>query len=183
MARNTEIKARCDDLALARQRACALTGKTAELILQDDTFFAGASGRLKLRVLGDGSGQLIHYHRADEAGPRTSDYVIAPCARPDAMREALARAYGVIGRVRKRRWLVMSGRTRIHLDQVEGLGGFIELEVVLAEGEPDEGGTAEAQALIEALGIAPGDLVTGAYLDLLGAPAADESGAASPAAG
>ncbi len=167
MARNTEIKARCADLDRALRRACEHTGNAAELIVQDDTFFACASGRLKLRVLGDGSAQLIHYHRADEAGPKTSDYVIAPCAQPDVMREALARACGVIGRVRKRRWLVMSGRTRIHLDEVEGLGAFIELEVVLAEGEPSELGEAEARALIETLGIAPDDLLTGAYLDLL----------------
>ena len=166
MARNTEIKARCTDVAAACRQACELTGNRAELILQDDTFFACASGRLKLRVLGDGTGQLIHYHRADEAGPKTSDYIIAPCADPDALREALGRALGVIGRVRKRRWLVMSGRTRIHFDEVEGLGAFIELEVVLADGEPAERGTAEAHVLLTQLGIATGDLVSGAYLDL-----------------
>ncbi|HPU54468.1 MAG TPA: class IV adenylate cyclase [Burkholderiaceae bacterium] len=167
MARNIEIKARCADLTLARQHACALTGNAAELIVQDDTFFACASGRLKLRVLGDGSGELIHYHRANEAGPKASHYVIVPCPDPDALRDALARACGVIGRVRKQRWLVMCGRTRIHFDQVEGLGNFIELEVVLAEDEPEAAGVAQAQALIAALRIPPADLLTGAYLDLM----------------
>ena len=175
MARNIEIKARCADLAAACRRACDLTGHAAELIEQDDTFFTCASGRLKLRVLGDGTGQLIHYHRPDEAGSKTSDYVIAPCADPDSIRDALARACGVIGRVRKRRWLVMSGRTRIHFDEVEGLGAFIELEVVLADGEPPESGAAEAQTLLARLGIADADLVCGAYLDLLA-----QRGAAQP---
>jgi len=59
-----------------------------------------------------------------------------PTAAPDALREALTLAYGVIGRVRKVRTLFMAGRTRIHLDRVEGLGEFLELEVVLAEHEP-----------------------------------------------
>jgi hypothetical protein len=73
-------------------------------------------------------------------------YVRVPLADGDACREALGRALGLQGRVRKRRSVVMVGRTRVHLDAVEGLGDFMELEVVLRDGEPDADGAAEAEA-------------------------------------
>jgi predicted adenylyl cyclase CyaB len=69
--------------------------------------------------------------------------------------------------VRKQRRLFIVGRTRVHLDRVEGLGEFLELEVVLEEGEPAEAGMAEAHALMARLGIGTDQLVQGAYVDLL----------------
>ncbi|MFY3653272.1 class IV adenylate cyclase, partial [Achromobacter xylosoxidans] len=90
-----------------------------------------------------------------------------PTSSPDTLRDALGLAYGVIGRVRKQRLLFMAGRTRIHLDRVEGLGEFLELEVVLRDGESAEAGMAEARELLASLRIAPEQLVSGAYLDLL----------------
>ena len=89
---------------------------------------------------------------------------------PDTLRDALGLAYGVIGRVRKQRLLFMAGRTRIHLDRVEGLGEFLELEVVLRDGESVEAGMAEAHELLASLQIAPHQLLSGAYLDLLAQP-------------
>jgi adenylate cyclase len=147
-----------------------VAGGTPQRIEQDDTFFVVPHGRLKLRQFADGSGELIHYHRADAAGPKTSDYVRVPAPDPDALREALERAHGSAGRVRKQRTLLLAGRTRIHLDRVEGLGDFLELEVVLRDGEAEADGTAEAQALMARLGVASHDLVEGAYLDLLTTP-------------
>jgi predicted adenylyl cyclase CyaB len=76
-------------------------------------------------------------------------------------------AYGEAGRVRKQRTLFLAGRTRIHLDRVEGLGSFLELEVVLADDEPPAKGIAEAHRLMEQLGVASTQLVEGAYVDLL----------------
>ena len=64
--------------------------------------------------------------------------------------------------------LYLAGRTRIHLDAVEGLGEFLELEVVLRDGESAEDGVAEARRIMAALGIGPGHLVEGAYVDHLG---------------
>ena len=86
-----------------------------------------------------------------------------------ALRRALTLALGAIGRVRKQRTLYLVGRTRVHLDRVEGLGEFLELEVVLRDDETAEVGEAEAHALMGELGIVPAQLVEGAYLDLLGA--------------
>ncbi|MCY1506240.1 putative adenylyl cyclase CyaB [compost metagenome] len=74
--------------------------------------------------------------------------------------------------MRKQRRLFLVGRTRVHLDRVEGLGEFLELEVVLQDGEPAEAGVAEAHALMARLGVAEDQLVQGAYVDLLRAQAA-----------
>lgn len=122
MARNIEIKARVASLAAVESLAAALSGKEPVAIAQDDTFFACPDGRLKLRAFSDGTGELIFYRRADDTGPKESFYVISPTSSPDTLRDALGLAYGVIGRVRKQRLLFMAGRTRIHLDRVEGLG-------------------------------------------------------------
>jgi adenylate cyclase class IV len=78
MARNVEVKARIDSVEALLPRARALADAEAVVIAQDDTFFACAHGRLKLRDFGDGTGELIHYRRADATGPKLSDYVRAP---------------------------------------------------------------------------------------------------------
>jgi catechol 2,3-dioxygenase-like lactoylglutathione lyase family enzyme len=111
--RNVEIKARVADLAVVEARARALATEGPVDLVQDDTFFAHANGRLKLRQFADGGGELIHYVRADESGPKTSEYVIAPAPSPDLLRETLARAYGTAGRVRKKRRVYVAERTRI----------------------------------------------------------------------
>ena len=168
MARNVEVKARLEagiEALLPRVRALADGRET--LIEQDDTFFACESGRLKLRDFGDGTGELIHYERADTEGPKLSDYVRAPTTDPAALLEALTRAQGIQGRVRKTRWLLLVGQTRVHLDRVHGLGDFLELEVVLRDGQSAADGEAIAEQLMGELGIARDQHVAGAYLDLL----------------
>jgi adenylate cyclase class IV len=167
MARNVEIKARAGDLAAIEGAARALATAGPTVLEQDDTFFPCPHGRLKLRAYPDGTGKLIFYRRADAAGPKESFYLLSPTTSPDTLREVLTLAYGQLGRVRKHRTLYLIGRTRVHLDRVAGLGDFVELEVVLAEGEPAATGIAEAHALMPRLGIAPTALVQGAYLDLL----------------
>ena len=169
---NVEIKARIPSVEALLPVARALgDDEHPQLIHQDDTFFAVPQGRLKLRVFGDGSGELIHYHRADAQGPKLSDYVLAPVPEPESLREALTRACGLLGRVRKERILILAGATRIHLDRVEGLGDFLELEVVLTDGQTEAEGTAIAQKLLVRLGVQPEQLLRGAYLDLLRAQA------------
>ncbi len=167
MARNIEIKARVADLPALAARAAAIADAGPTPIAQDDTFFASATGRLKLRAYADGTGHLIFYRRPDQGGPKESFYVLSPTVSPDTLREALTLAHGATGRVVKQRTLFLVGRTRIHLDRVEGLGDFMELEVVLADGEPSEAGVREAHELMARLGIEAGALVEGAYVDLL----------------
>ena len=167
MARNIEIKARIESV----ESLLPLVSKNADdgptEMLQDDTFFLCPNGRLKLRVFSDHAGQLIFYQRPDSAGPKESFYIITPTASPDTLRHALSLAYGEAGRVRKHRTLFLVGRTRVHLDRVEELGDFLELEVVLAEGEPAETGVREARELMTKLGVKPDQLIEDYYVDLL----------------
>ena len=168
MARNIEIKARIPSVEAFLGKAAALADSEPSRIVQDDTFFNCPNGRLKLRAFSQGHGELIFYQRPDCAGPKESTYSIVPTQAPDQLRDALSLAYGRAGRVRKTRELFLAGRTRIHLDRVEGLGDFLELEVVLREGEPAEDGVKVARDLLAKLGVAERDLVEGAYVDLFG---------------
>jgi predicted adenylyl cyclase CyaB len=167
MARNIEIKAHVADLAALTARAAAIADEGPVEIRQDDTFFACERGRLKLRAFSTTEGELIFYRRADQEGPKESFYVRTPTAAPDSLREVLTLACGEVGRVRKRRMLFMVGRTRIHLDEVEGLGSFMELEVVLREGESAADGVREAEHLMVRLQVKPSQLIDRAYVDLL----------------
>ena len=166
MARNIEIKAHIESIASLLPKAAAIASEGPIEIVQDDTFFRCDNGRLKLRALASDSGELIFYRRANLPGPKESFYVRSPTSAPDALRDALSMAYGEIGRVRKHRTLFLVGRTRIHLDRVDGLGDFLELEVVLADDEPFETGVRETHSLMEKLGIQPSQLIEGAYVDL-----------------
>ena len=168
MPRNVEIKARIDSVEALVPKATAIATEGPTDIAQDDTFFHCDTGRLKLRMFTPDAGELIFYRRADARGPKESFYVRTPTADPAGLRDALSLACGLAGRVRKQRTLFISGRTRIHLDRVEGLGDFIELEVVLDEDEPIDVGVKQARALMALLGIATDRLVETAYVDLLG---------------
>jgi predicted adenylyl cyclase CyaB len=167
MARNIEIKARIASVDALLPRAVAVAGGVPQRIDQDDTFFPVPMGRLKLRQFEDGSAELIHYQRTDTVDAKASDYVRVPVPDPAALREALSRGLGTLGRVRKRRLLLLAGATRIHLDRVEGLGEFMELEVMLASDQSDAEGQRIADALMAELGLADAERVAGAYMDLL----------------
>jgi predicted adenylyl cyclase CyaB len=167
MPRNIEIKARIAGVEALRQRAARLADCGPTLIEQDDTFFACPHGRLKLRDQFAGGAELIFYRRADERGPKESFYLRVPVPDPNALRELLQLAHGQIGRVRKRRLLYLVGRTRIHLDVVEELGEFLELEVVLREEESAEEGIIEARKIMAQLEVTPQQLIQEAYVDLL----------------
>ncbi len=167
MARNVEIKARVSDLASVRARVASLTPAPSEVLVHTDTFFVVPRGRLKLRQFSDGSGELIFYERLDQAGPKESSYFRCSCPEPDALATLLGRALGVRGIVEKRREVFTIGRSRLHLDEVRGLGTFLEIEVVLNDGERSADGEREARELMEAFGIPESALLAPAYLDLL----------------
>lgn len=167
MARNVEIKARIESIESIFPRAAVLADYGPIEMVQEDTFFACEQGRLKLRILSANEGQLIFYRRADQRGPKESFYVISPTNSPGTLRESLTLAYGQVGSVRKNRILFLVGRTRIHLDRIEGLGDFLELEVVLEQGERVETGEAIARDLMQKLQILPDQLIEQAYIDLL----------------
>jgi len=173
MARNIEIKAHVESVEALAPKAAAIADEGPIEIIQDDTFFRCDSGRLKLRAFSSEEGELIFYRRANQRGPKESFYLRSPTSAPDTLRESLSQAYGQVGRVQKHRTLFLIGRTRIHLDNVKGLGHFLELEVVLNEDELAEAGIREAQSLMARLGIESSQLVEGAYVDLLAQRAVD----------
>jgi predicted adenylyl cyclase CyaB len=167
MPQNVEIKARIASREeIAAKVALMANGPVVELF-QDDTFFTCDSGRLKLRRFSDNEGELIFYQRSDQKGPKTSFYLRSQTTDPKGLHDVLVRAYGETARVRKSRLFYLIGRTRVHLDRVEVLGDFLELEVVLEENEPPQNGVIEAHRLMENLGIEPSQLLEGAYADLL----------------
>lgn len=167
MPANIEIKARTRDFADLRQRAEALSKAPPTIIPQEDTFFNVPQGRLKLRQLAPDHGQLVYYQRTDSSAPKRSNYLLADTSDPTALKTALTAALGVRGVVRKTRHLYMVGQTRVHLDEVEGLGEFMELEVVLRPNQSDLEGQAIARDLMTRLGVQEEDLIEGAYMDLL----------------
>ncbi|HET7315026.1 class IV adenylate cyclase [Salinisphaera sp.] len=167
MARNVEIKAVCRDRAALRLRIETLAGTPVVELRQDDSFFVCATGRLKLRDFGNGRAELIAYERPDTPEPSLSSYTRSETDDPAGIRATLSRALGCWTRVIKTRQLYMVERTRIHLDQVEGLGDFVELEVVLDAHEQPADGRREAERLMAELGIDARDLCVSAYADML----------------
>jgi len=165
--RNLELKARCPDPEAVRARVERLGARYVGVLAQRDTFFAtGGPGRLKLREVDDGPAELIAYRRADIAAAKSSDYDIYPVADPERLRAVLTAALGDAGVVEKRRRLYLLDHTRIHLDQVRGLGDFVELETVL-DGEVEAAAHAELARIAAGLGIECDALVAVAYVDLL----------------
>ena len=167
MPANIEIKARARDFAEIKSRAERLSDTPVEVIPQEDIFFNVPQGRLKLRILASDNAQLIYYTRPDQEGPKRSDYHIAYTNDPDNLKRVLELSYGIRGKVKKTRYLYLVGQTRVHLDDVDGLGHFMELEVVMRDGQNDAEGQAIAEDLMASLGVEGSDLLEGAYMDML----------------
>ena len=167
MPRNVEIKAAVDDLSVVQRVVESIADEGPIELHQTDTFFSCTNGWLKVRELSGASAELIYYQRTDEAGPRESVFLIAPVSEPERTKQILSASNGSLGMVKKRRLLYLIGQTRVHLDQVEGLGQFVELEVVLQGNQSTDEGVAVANGLMEALNIHQGQLIDSAYFDLL----------------
>ena len=174
MPSNVEIKAHVADPGRKRALAERLSGTPPTCLHQEDTFFPCASGRLKLRQLSATHGELIAYQRADVSGTKQSDYLIYRTGAPGKLCAALASALGTGVVVTKTRLLFLVGQTRVHLDEVVGLGSFLELEVVLADGQPPDEGHRIACEIMGALEVSESDLIDCAYADLLAAKVASK---------
>ena len=164
--RNLELKVR---LADPKSALASVRGLGADLwgdLRQTDTYFDVARGRLKLRETAGYQAELIYYER-DESGPaRISDYDKAGSGDGAALRELLVRALGVLAVIKKRRTLLLIDTTRIHLDNVESLGDFLEIEVPVKEGEEDAA-RACFDALVAGMGYSEADSIRASYLDLI----------------
>lgn len=146
-----------------------ISGGGPEVLHQIDVFFVSTGARLKLRMLGPDRGELIRYERANRAEVRPSHYSIARTPDPEILLDILTRALGQSGTVKKTRRLYLVGQTRVHIDAVEELGDFLELEVVLQPGQSEVEGRRIALELLARFNIGRDDLLAGAYIDLLAA--------------
>ncbi len=165
--KNIEVKARFADLSRARDIARRLGARKAGIFRQVDTFFRVSSGRLKLRQNEPGENEIIFYQRPDQAGARASDFDVVPVTEPERLRALLSAALGALLEVRKQRELWLLDNVRIHLDTVDELGPFVEFEVEVDADHPEARCWEQARRLMQEFGLAEGDLVAGAYADLL----------------
>ncbi|KAL6426135.1 hypothetical protein ACFW04_009004 [Cataglyphis niger] len=173
--KNIEIKARIQDIDRAILKAKELSNSDGQIIMQHDIFFNATKSRLKLRKFEDGTAQLISYMRPNTAGPKISLYDKASIDADtvNLMEHILSSSIGVSGVVKKTRHIYIVGRTRIHIDNVDNLGNFIELEVMMQSDDKNlsdcDEDTAEKIAvdLMKALSVKEEDLIAEAYVDLL----------------
>lgn len=180
--RNIEAKFPVDNLSAVRARALALGAHPVGRLEQVDTYFFAPNGRLKLReVAEDGqpaAAWLIAYQRPNATGARLSAYEMAPVPDAAALLAVLRPTMGVRVRVAKTRDLLLLRHTRIHLDDVRGLGHFVELETLVgppdarrdasAAGTADETtGTQELHEIVAGLSLRLADSLPGSYADLL----------------
>ncbi|XP_018023054.1 uncharacterized protein LOC108679054 [Hyalella azteca] len=171
---NVEIKATIRDFDSFCTIAKEVSNTSAIIILQEDTFFDVPKGRLKLRKKtkeGKVEEQLIYYDRPDTPGPKTSSFYLVQGSSVEGglqpLQDLLTACLGVRGRVLKTRHLYLLGQTRLHVDRVVGLGDFMELEVVLKEGQSAAEGEVIAEDIRRKLGVRDEDLLSGAYMDMI----------------
>jgi predicted adenylyl cyclase CyaB len=164
-ARNVELKARVGDLASARKVALRLATESLGIERQVDTYFFCPHGRMKLREIDGGVAQLIWYDRADELRSKDSDYLLVEVSANRARR--LKAEMGIRGVVSKRREIFLCGNVRIHLDDVQGLGQFIEFEAMLGERISESTGRRQVAELRKEFHISDADLMAESYADLL----------------
>ena len=165
--RLVELKARYEDLGKAR--ALLAGSETVGTYRQTDTYFALGERRLKLReVQGRETAQLVYYERPDRPDVKESEVMLYEVPDPAVLKEMLARTMGVRVVVRKRREIYRHEGVQVHLDEVEGLGRFVEFELAVGDtAKAVEEGRARLAAMRTLLGIPDEDLVASSYSDLL----------------
>lgn len=170
--RNLELKVAVDDEAFAEIARRARRLGASRTLYQHDTYFNVPVGRLKLRETHEGtriSAELIGYSRPNHEGARWSEYY-----RADFLTSQIApfitmmkSTIGVKTEVEKRREVVVTGRTRIHLDHVTGMGNFVELETVVDSEDGDDGADVELADIAGMLGLGAYPAIAGSYSDLM----------------
>jgi len=124
---NVEIKAKCPDPVFVKNYMEANKAEYKGLDEQTDTYFNVPNGRLKLRE-GNIENNLIWYDRANLAGPKNSHFHLVKIADAKALKEVLAQALGVKVVVKKNRHIYYIKNVKFHIDEVPGLGSFVEIE-------------------------------------------------------
>jgi predicted adenylyl cyclase CyaB len=172
MARNIEIKARLADIDRARAAALAAGARPHAVEEQTDRYYVLDGGRrVKLRTFGSGRAELIEYDRPEVGGVRASDYTVTPVRDAEAGVCLVPKEKPLVV-VRKRREILLWDNVRIHLDRVEDLGTFIELEAVVGAEHDDARCREQVAVLMRALCLEEADLLRTSYSELLQTPLA-----------
>lgn len=163
---NLEAKFKLLDLDRARVQAESIGYRFRATLLQRDTFFRVTRGKLKLREEESGA-CLIYYARQDSEHLKLSSYEIVPIPEPEKTRAMLTEGLGNIATVGKTRILMMRDHIRLHLDRVEGLGEFGEIEAVLGEQGDAEASRPAVDELLRTLGVNGDSLIAESYFEML----------------
>ena len=164
---NVELKARLPDLAQARAVARRLATRPAQELSQRDTYFHCDTGRFKLRQIDGEQAQLIWYQRASQQQATSSHYMLVEIPRPEGMMKLLAATLGIRAVVEKQREVYFYQNVRIHLDQVQLLGTFLEFEAVLEHADQIPQGHQQLDFLRRQFSIEDKDLLEGSYGEML----------------
>lgn len=165
---NIEIKAHCSQPEQAEKYLLQVGARFAGLDTQEDVYFQVPEGRLKLRR-GPIENNLIFYRRNNQEGPKTSEFILYPVQDSSSLQSILSQALGVKVIVKKNRKIFFLDHTKFHIDEVPGLGHFIEIEVSNLH-HPDLEETQmqqDCREFMHALGIKEEDLVAVSYSDML----------------
>jgi adenylate cyclase, class 2 len=164
---NAEVKARCADAGAVRRFLNNNNARFAGTDHQCDTYFNTTNGRLKLRE-GNIENNLIYYERGDEAGPKTSVFMLTPVTDATPLKYSLTQAMGVKKVVRKKREIYYIGHVKFHIDEVDGLGSFVEIEVCsTGTSFTSEELQQQCEMYIQQLNILPEHLLRYSYSDML----------------
>lgn len=164
---NVEIKARCRQTeeihTLLLEQGADFRGEDHQI----DTYFRVPQGRLKLRQ-GLIENALIHYERPNQAGPKTSEVSLCPAPEGEALKAVLHRALGTLVTVDKRRRIYFIKNVKFHLDQVVGLGSFVEIEAIDSHGDLGETYLrSQCDHYMQLMAVMPEDLLEVSYSDML----------------
>lgn len=164
---NVEIKARCKNRDRIRKLLKNKEAGFKGVDHQIDTYFNVVTGRLKLRE-GSIENNLIFYQRSDVAEPKTSDIKLFPVEQSKELKALLATALGIKVTIDKQREIYFIDNVKFHLDNVEGLGSFIEIEAIEKDGNIGEAALREqCEHYLELFSISKQDLIKNSYSDML----------------
>lgn len=130
---NIEIKAKCENPEHIRSILQDHDADYKGLDHQVDTYFAVPDGRLKLRQ-GSIENNLIFYKRENQKGPKSSTIDLVPSEHPQKLHKLLENALGIQVVVDKQREIYFIKNVKFHIDRVQKLGQFIEIEAIDKDG-------------------------------------------------
>jgi adenylate cyclase, class 2 len=168
MFTNIEIKARTTNADAIRSYLLSEGAVFKGTDQQCDTYFQVPAGRLKLRQ-GNIENNLIWYERPDQPGPKTSSFKLVPVPDSEALKELLTLALGIKVTVMKKREIYYIANVKFHLDELGGLGHFVEIEAgnVHDISIPVQQLREQCDFYLNAFGIRDEDLVYNSYSDML----------------